>query len=132
MTRDLRTRALSLIALVATIGLGLWSRSSLFLGTPVVAQHLGTILWAVALHWAIRTLMPRWPLLRVSALTLLIAWAIELLQITAIPRTLSSWHPLLRLVFGSSFDLRDLVALAVGVGVAAGVDAIRIRLCECH
>lgn len=93
-----------------------------------MAQHLGTLLWAVAVHWTIRTLMPRLSVLCVSALTLLIAWAIELLQITPISRTLSSWHPLLRLILGSSFDLRDMLALAVGVGVAAGLDAIRILL----
>lgn len=73
VTTHIRTRAVSLIALVATIGLGLWSRSPSFPGTPFVAQQLGTLLWAVALHWTIRTLMPRWPVLRVSALTLLIA-----------------------------------------------------------
>lgn len=128
MSRDLRTRAVSLIALVATIGLGLWSRSPSFPGTPFVTQHLGTLLWAVALHWTIRTLLPRGTVVRVSALTLLIAWTVELLQITPIPRTLSSWHPLLRLVFGSSFDLTDMLALAVGVAVAAGLDALRIRL----
>jgi hypothetical protein len=128
VTRDLRTRAVSLIALVATIGLGLWTRSSSFPGTPFVAQHLGTLLWAVALHWTIRTLLPRWSVVRVSALTLLIAWTIELLQITPIPSTLSSWHPFLRLIFGSSFDLKDMLALAVGVTIAAGLDALRIRL----
>lgn len=124
----LRTRIVSMLALIATVGIGLWCRSSSFSGTPFVAQHLGTLLWAVAVHWTIRTLMPRLSVLRVSALTLLIAWAIELLQITPISRTLSSWHPLLRLIFGSSFDLRDMLALAVGVGVAAGLNALRSRI----
>ena len=46
--------------------------------------------------------------------------AVELLQLTDVPRAAADRVPLARLVLGSGFDGWDLVAYAVGVLLALG------------
>jgi hypothetical protein len=108
------------VALAAIIAPGLGVRA-VFSG--FWAKYLGVSLWACAAYALLATLAPRWPLRALALGALAISWGVELAQITPVPRTLSSWHPLLRLIFGEVFSPADLVALLVGVLVAAGADA---------
>lgn len=107
-----RSRLPDVVALAITIAAGLAVRALL---TGWWAKYLGVGLWAVAAYWAILVVAPRLSPARTSLIALAISWAVELAQLTPIPRTLSSWHPLLRLVFGEVFNPTDLIALAAGV-----------------
>lgn len=124
-SRAQRIESASVVGL--TILVGLWVRSSTFPGPESWSQHLGTALWAVALYWAIRVVAPGWTVKRLACVTLLIAWSVELLQLTPIPRTLWSWHPAFGLLFGRVFDPADVLMLSVGVGVAGLLHGLRIH-----
>jgi len=52
----------------------------------------------------------------------LIAWGVELAQMTDVPRWLSQKHVLLRLVFGEVFSVWDLVAVLVAGVLVVPVD----------
>lgn len=112
----IRPRLGPALALAATIAAGLSARAFL---TGWWAKYLGVALWAVAAYGAITLLFPRARVRSLALAALAVSWAVELAQITPVPRTLSSWHPLLRLIFGEVFSPYDLVALAVGVVFAA-------------
>lgn len=98
-------------------------RSDVFPGSKLSGQLLGAALWAVALYWLIRAIVPRRGVAAIAAATLIISWTIELLQLTPLSRSLSSVHPLSRMVFGETFDSTDLAMLFVGVCSAAVSDA---------
>lgn len=126
----LRPRVLAAIALGLTIIVGLWVRSD---SAPVprwLGQHLGVGLWAMASYWLVRVVAPRSTILASAGAALLVSWAVEFLQLTPISRTLSEIHPFLRLLFGEVFDPADLVWLAVGVGVSAGLHWATFRGCR--
>lgn len=116
-------RRYPLIAILLTVAAGLWVRSAAFPASRFSAQLLGAALWAVALYWLIRALSPRRGIGAIAGATLILSWTIELLQLTPLPRTLSSIHPLLKLAFGETFDPIDLLMLFVGVCAAALSDA---------
>ena len=58
------------------------------------------------------------------------AWcvAVELLQLTDLPRTLAALFPPARLVLGTAFDPRDLFVYVVAVIAAATTDAAMHRI----
>lgn len=108
-------RLVAFIALVITIAWGLWVRSGHFVGDATWAQRLGTSLWAVALVLVLRTACPSWSVARTGLFALGVAFAVEFLQLTGIPRAISERLPPARLILGSDFDPRDLLWLFVGV-----------------
>lgn len=120
-----------LIMAVVTIALGLGVR---FAGSglpPDARDVAGDLLWAVMMYWWVAAVAPgRRPSL-VAAVTLGICFAVELSQIYHAP-----WidglraNLLARLVLGTDFDARDLVAYTAGVALAwlAAVTLMRTRI----
>lgn len=105
------------------IALGLLSRAALS-GAP--AKYLGVALWATSVYFLILAISPRMRPAAALSLCLVISWAVELAQLTDIPRRLSSVHPLVRLIFGEVFKPADLLALTLG-GIAAWALWILLR-----
>lgn len=106
-----------LLALVATVALGLASRAWPLPG--LLAEHTGDALYAVALFWGLAWLGPRRPWWQLSAMAWLASAAVELSQLATWP-----WIMGLRatrlgaLVLGHGFQWADLLAYAIG---ASGV-----------
>lgn len=125
-----RRRLCVALAIAITIAAGLFVRSEWAAGMGIGkfwAKHLGVGLWAVAMYWAVAFVMVRARVGVVAAVALAASWGVELMQLTPVPREVSSWHPVPRLVFGEAFGWRDLVSLGVGVGAAAMLDAAALR-----
>lgn len=120
---SLRDRGVPLLACVLILTAGLVVHAS---NALPLADKLGDALYAalvVALLWLVRPAAP-WGALAAAALAW--CWAVELLQLTSFPGAAARlWSPT-RLVLGSGFDPLDLLAYAVGVGLAvAAVTAVR-------
>ncbi len=108
---------------VATIVIGLWvHRGGLPLGA-VARDVTGDALWAAMMFWWVSAALPAFPPLTRGAAALGICVAVEFSQLLHAP-----WLDALRsaalgrLVLGSGFDPRDLVAYAAGVLVGTLVD----------
>lgn len=119
-----RSRLLVSLLALLVIALGLASRRGWLPFPAVLGNYPGDALWAwvvfLCVAW-VRPSMMRW---RLVALSLLIAFSIELLQLYQAP-----WIQALRanklayLVLGNGFDPLDLAAYVVGIGWGALVDA---------
>jgi hypothetical protein len=116
---------LAFVALaLGTIAMGLavrWHGQGL---PPVARDVLGDALWATMLAWWVGAAMPGVALWRRGALTMTLCIAVELGQLYRAP-TLDALRrtPVGRLVLGTDFDTRDLGAYALGVLVAALLEA---------
>lgn len=126
MHTKIRERLVAGVVLGLTVVSGLWVRSSRFVGDATWAQRLGTMLWAVALVLVLRAAWPRWSVARTGIVAIGLAFVVEFLQLTGVPRTVSGWFPPARLLLGSDFDVRDLLWLSIGVVVGAVV-ALGVR-----
>ena len=106
-------RVLGIIAVLVTVVFGVLTR-----GISGVGDALGGIAYTVMIALLILVLRPTTSA-RVAALGgFLFSSAIELLQLTEIPRTVVAHVPAARWVLGSTFNVQDLGWYAVG-GVAA-------------
>jgi hypothetical protein len=120
------TRALFLALVAATMALGLAVH---FHGGALGAglrDFTGDALWAAMIAWLIGALAPAAPLFTRSAAALAICFGVELSQLVHFPaldamRSTTAGH----LALGTGFDPRDFAAYALGVGVAAGIEAFR-------
>ena len=103
---------------VGTIVLGLTVNQgggALGLG-PVVRDVLGDALWAVMIVWWLGVLAPTMRLTARGGVALAICVAVEVSQLLHTPALDAVRRTLLgRLMLGSGFDARDLVAYAAGV-----------------
>ncbi|MCC7054614.1 MAG: DUF2809 domain-containing protein [Gemmatimonadaceae bacterium] len=122
MPDPLPVRLRFLLLAVLTMAVGLWVHRGG--GTsPAVRDVLGDALWAMMIAWGMGTLAPGLSPGRRAVLALAVCAAVELSQLLhspwldAVRRTAAG-----RLVLGSDFDGRDLLAYAVGVGVAWGLE----------
>lgn len=90
---------------------------------PAVHDVTGDALWATMLAWWIGALAPAQPVARRALVTYAACVAVEASQLVHTPLldTVRATLPG-RLVLGSGFDPRDLVAYAAGVAVAWGVE----------
>lgn len=113
----MRIRTLAAIAAILTIAAGLAVRRWLPWG--FWSKYSGVALWSVVVYALVVCVQPRISVIRAAAITLLISWAVEFLQLTPVSGWLSSQHPVLRLIFGEHFSFGDLPAYAVGVLVAS-------------
>jgi di/tricarboxylate transporter len=123
-----RTRLTYALAAVAAIALGLWiHRGGLPLGRDA-RDITGDAVWAMMMVWWVSAAMPRATLVARAGVALGICFGVELSQLAHTP-----WLDALRatlvgrLVLGSGFDARDLLAYSLGVLAAACVDAVTRR-----
>lgn len=112
-----RIRTFAGIAVILTIAAGLAVRQWFPWG--FWSKYSGVALWSAVVYALVVFVRPRAGVARCAASALLISWAVEFAQLTPGPGWLSSKHPVLRLIFGEHFSLRDLPACAVGVLLAA-------------
>jgi hypothetical protein len=80
-------------------------------------------LYAVLIYLIVAVLIPRAGSLLVAGIALAFCVAIELFQLTGVPSALAEIAPLTRLVLGTTFAPVDLVAYALGSGLAGASDA---------
>lgn len=119
-----RPRAVYLGLLVATVALGLATRRYPSAFPEIVARYGGDALWAAMVLWLAALVRPAATTRRLALLALAVSVAVEVSQLYQAP-----WINALRatragkLVLGEGFLWSDLVCYAVGVGLAAAVDA---------
>lgn len=124
LVRALKPRLLPALGVALTIAAGLSARAYL---SGFWAKYLGVALWSTCLYAGLLALRPRLSLTRATALCLLLSWLVELAQLTPGPAYLSAQHPLLRLLFGTTFSLADLPAYLLGTLLGAAVHAGLLR-----
>jgi hypothetical protein len=122
-TGGLRRRAPYAALALGTIVLGLGVRRGGAALGPAARDVAGDALWAAMLAWWVGALLPRRPLGLRAALALAGCVAVELSQLVHAPGLDAARRtPLGRLVLGSDFDARDLLAYAAGVLAAAALE----------
>ncbi len=85
-----------------------------------IRDVLGDALWATMMVWWISAFLPRAPLPQRAAIALTVCFAVELSQLIHAAPLDSLRRTLLgRLMLGTDFDARDLLAYSAGVGAAA-------------
>lgn len=109
-----RTRVLAAIAAVVTVAAGLAIRS---LMAGDAGKYAGDALYTVLVYALIVVAAPRSRPMTVAWVALAVSWAIEFLQLTTIPASLSARSGQ-RLVLGSTFNPPDLFWYAVGAAFA--------------
>jgi hypothetical protein len=110
--------------LVLTITLGIVSRA-VRLGVYVWDKSLGDALYAVMIYLLLGLALPAQPPRQRGAVTFVLCFAIELFQLTGMPRTLP--RPL-RIVLGTDFAWHDVACYAVGAFVCVWAErALRDR-----
>ena len=118
-----RNRLLCLAGLLATIVLGLATRSSIINWPLFISEHAGDALWTVALYLGIASFFPRLPVLPIFILSLGISWSVELSQLlnwgwlSALRETIVG-----RLFLGVGFQWLDFPRYAVGAVAVSGID----------
>lgn len=85
-------------------------------------KYIGVLLWCWVVHACVRCVNPRLSVAAAAWWAVGISWGVELLQITDLPRWLSSKHWFLRQVFGEVFNPLDLVAATVSILLVIPVD----------
>ena len=110
----------------AVIGAGLLSRPGTT-GLILVDKYLGDSLYAVMIY----LLLGRGPIGWRAVWAMGIVSAIEMFQITGVPaRMVADTAPLPRIagrLLGTVFAWGDLLAYGVGIGVAAGIEALYVH-----
>ena len=125
-----RTRQRVTYAALATltIAIGLWVHRGITVMDADVRDVLGDALWAVMMVWWVSAVIPTARVTTRSGVALGICFAVEASQLLhtaefdALRRTIPG-----RLVLGSGFDPRDLVAYALGVAVAVVLERVVVR-----
>ncbi len=109
---------LCLIAvLILCSGLGLRAFMS-----GAVAKYGGVALWATLVYFLLLCVAPSLSRGRCFWLCVGISFAVELFQLTSIPRALNDEHAGFALVFGTTFHVLDLPAYVAGAALAVGLD----------
>jgi hypothetical protein len=114
-----------LIALAATIALGIASRQS-SIGIYLFDKSVGDVLYAVAAYLVLALVLYR----RQSSLIALLAFglclAVELFKLTGIPAKYGD-SQLVRWVLGTGFSWHNLACYAIGVTAMFGLDVKLLR-----
>ncbi|MDN3443590.1 DUF2809 domain-containing protein [Microbacterium sp. APC 3901] len=113
-----------LVSAVLVIAAGLVTH---FVGSGPTADFAGDALYAVMIYLVISIAFPRAAFWIVGATALALCTLIECLQLTGLPALWAQTFWPVRLVLGVGFDVRDLVAYAVGAGAATLVDVTLSR-----
>ena len=125
MTSPVFRRSRWLIAILAllVIAVGLASRRGLVQFPAVLGNYPGDALWAWVVLLCVAWVRPAITRGRLVGVSLVVAFAIEFLQLYQAP-----WIQALRanklayLVLGNGFDPLDLLAYVVGIALGAAVD----------
>jgi len=123
-----RRRITYALLLLATIGLGLLSRSAIVPASSFLEQYAGDVLWAMAVYWLLATLMPHHRIGQRVSLTLVIAFSVEVSQLYH-----DEWTDQLRsywlaaLFLGFHFLWSDLVCYTAGTILAGIMDTLWLR-----
>lgn len=119
----IRKRALLLLALAATIALGLASRRWPGLFPVVFGKYPGDALWAQMIYWLAALVAPGASVGQLAASALAISYLDELSQLYHAPwidqiRATTAGH----LVLGSYFSWHDMVAYTIGIAIVAPLE----------
>lgn len=108
---------------LCTIALGLAVYGDRRLFTPAWRDVLGDAIWACMMTWWIGAALPRARLLRRGLMALAVCWLVEFGQLVRAP-VLDALRATVpgRLVLGTGFDPRDLLAYATGVVAAMALE----------
>ena len=109
-------------AIVALALLAVETLIAMFVRDAFIRPYLGDVLAVILVFMAVRAVFaaPAWT---AAAIALGIAVAIEFGQLIGILHLLGlAHHSWLRVVFGTGFDVKDLLAYAIGAVIAVGVD----------
>lgn len=79
------------------------------------AQPAGTALYAALIYTGVFVVAPATRPRVAGTAAVAVCWAVELLQLTALPAALSERSPLARLVLGAHFDPADLFWYVAGI-----------------
>ena len=118
-----RSRVLYAALFAATIATGLASRRFPAYQPAFVSAYAGDTLWAVMVYWGVALLRPAASDVRLGAVTIAVAWAVEASQLYRAP-----WLDAIRdtragmLVLGQGFLWSDLACYTAGVALAMAVD----------
>jgi hypothetical protein len=121
----LRNRIHYIFLIIATIGIGLASRSGNINIPQLLYPYLGDILYALMIYFIIGFLLPTTPSLNVAALCVLVCYSIELSQLYQ-----AEWINAIRstrlggLVLGFGFLWSDLVCYLAGAVVGVGLEYV--------
>ena len=127
--KNMMALLLKIIALLATIALGLLSRLEP-IGWPLYDKSLGDVLYAVAAYLAL-SIVTRQPWWIVAPVALFLCEAVECFQATGIPLRYSHFT-LVRWFLGTTFAWHDVVCYVVGVAFILLVDVVCISPFERH
>ncbi|GAA3694183.1 hypothetical protein GCM10022377_03510 [Zhihengliuella alba] len=119
--RRLRRRSALVIAGAGLVPLGLASR---FLLDGWLGDAAGGALYAALVYLLVALVRPDQRALPIAALAWGLCCAVELLQLTALPRELAASFPPAALVLGSTFVATDPIAYAAGAALAAFADRL--------
>jgi hypothetical protein len=118
-----RLRYVAAALLTVAVGLGVHLGGSFL--PPAVRDVIGDALWAAMMFLWISALWPSAHVAARASVALGISWTVELSQLYHTPSLDAARSTTLgRLILGSGFDVRDLVAYAGGVMVAVAIEAM--------
>ena len=123
-----RTRAVYGVALVITVLLGLASRHDPGGIPEFLGKYPGDALWAMMVFFGWGALRPKLSTLSVAVVALATCWTVEALKLYQAPWVVDLRHTMIgHLVLGHVFSADNLVAYAVGVVAALGVEVLWFR-----
>ncbi len=120
-----RDRRWYVLAALATIALGLFSRTDFNLFPQALGKYPGDAFWALLVFLILTIVKPAWPTKALAILAFGISCADEVSQLYQAP-----WINSIRanffghIVLGSSFSWLDLLSYAVGAGLGIGIDLL--------
>lgn len=115
-----RNRVHHALFVLLVIGAGLFLRSRYCGAPPVIEKYGGDALWALVVFLGLGFLFPRAGTFTLALTALTISWGVEFFQLYRAP-----WLDALRatlpgrLILGSTFNLPDLPAYALGIATGA-------------
>jgi len=119
-----RNRAGYAVAVLVVIALGLASRRYPDVLAPLFGKYPGDALWAAMVFFGVCVLRPRARTSTLATVAVAACVVIELMKLYQAPWAIAVRHTVVgHLVFGHAFSWQNLVAYALGILAAAGLDA---------
>ena len=117
-----RLTAASVAAVTIIVGLAVHR-----LGTGDIGDIAGDALYAALIYLILVILLPRSPRRVLAAAAIIFCTVIEMLQLTDVPTTIATGFPPAFLLFGASFDQRDIIVYAFAIVIIMLADAAIAR-----